>query len=281
MGVCYVTIAYGDGEAVFGEASMLLVSLLAYAPSPRDLLVVTDHPERFAWLSEDVRTHAVSRAQLNTWQGVRPFSMRVKLEVARAVAPGDRAIVLLDADTLATTDLSPFAEALGRGALFMHTREFELGSSRRRGNRALWQTLRGRTFAGWEFREDDAMWNSGVLAAGPRDVPLLAEALRVYDAMGAAGVRHFATEQLVEGLVLERTGRLREARPWFTHYWGNKGSYDAEIAARLADVKSRRLTPHEAAEALRARPIALPAEVRPGKIEKVRRWFRRYGDGSR
>ena len=46
--------------------------------------------------------------------------------------------------------------------------------------------------------------------------------MQLYDAMGAAGVRHFATEQLVEGVVLGRTGRLEPAEAWFAHYWGNR-----------------------------------------------------------
>ena len=276
MRVRYVTIAYGARESTYRQASMLLLSLLAYAPSPRELLVITDHPEHFEWLTGHVQTHAVTTAQLTAWQGIQPLSMRMKLEVAVAMALPDRALVLLDADTLATRELSAFEAALAEGALFMHKREFELGSSRRSGNRALWQALQGRTFGGWQFRADDAMWNSGVLAVGPADVPLLTGALKLYDAMAAAGVRHFATEQLVEGLVLGRTGRLREAQPWFMHYWGNKESYDVEIAARLARAKAQGLTPREAAETLRARPITLPAESRLGKIEKVRRWIRRH-----
>jgi hypothetical protein len=280
MEVRYVTIAYGPGEAVYRQASMLLLSVLAHAPAAPELLVITDHPERFRWFDGIVRAHAVTSQELQSWQGREPFSMRAKLEIARATAPAAGGLVLLDADTIATADLAPMAAALAGGALFMHKREFALGSSTRRGNRALWQELRGRTFAGWEFRADDAMWNSGVMAMGARDRALIADALQLYDAMGDAGVRHFATEQLVAGVVLGRTGRLREALPWFTHYWGNKENYDVKIAQRLEDAKQRGRTPLEAARELGSRPIALPAESRPGKIEKVRRWVRRHTERS-
>ena len=47
--VRYLTLAYGENERVYDQASMLLLSLIAYAPAPRELVVVTDHPERFAW----------------------------------------------------------------------------------------------------------------------------------------------------------------------------------------------------------------------------------------
>jgi hypothetical protein len=91
--------------------------------------------------------------------------------------------------------------------------------------------------------------------------------------MGADGIRHFATEQLVEGVVLGRTGRLRPAADWFTHYWGNRQGYDAEIARRLADAFLEGLTVKEAAERFRQTPITLPAEVRSTRSEKLRRWI--------
>lgn len=93
--------------------------------------------------------------------------------------------------------------------------------------------------------------------------------------MAAAGVRHFATEQLVVGLVLGRTGRLREASECIRHYWGNKAQFDRDIATRLDAARRAGLSPIAAAAALRANPVDLPAEVRHGKLEKVRRWFTR------
>jgi hypothetical protein len=165
--------------------------------------------------------------------------------------------------------------ALAGGALFMHTREFALGGSRRPGNRALWRALQARTFAGWEFRSDDAMWNSGVIGLGAADLRLIDDALHLYDTLGSAGVRHFATEQLVVGLVLGRTGRLRAASEWFTHYWGNKSQFEREIERRLQAYRHQALSPPAAADALRRDPIDLPAEVRLGRVQKVLRWMGR------
>lgn len=271
----YVTLAYGGGAAVYRQASMLLVSLLAYAPPPRELVVVTDNPSHFSWLAGAARVHAVTAAQVSAWQGPQPFSMRVKLEVARAMAPTDGALILLDADTLAVADLAQMIAALARRSLFMHTREFELAGSRRRGNRTLWHELRGRRFGGWRFLPNDAMWNSGIIALNAADVTLMGEALQLYDAMGKAGIRYFATEQLVIGVVFGRTGRLREAARWFVHYWGNKAQFDREIARRLGAVSSGGLSPEAAAEHLRSDPFDLPAERRLGKIGKLRRWLAR------
>jgi hypothetical protein len=268
----YVTLAYGEAEPVYRQATMLLVSLIAFAPEPRELMVVTDHPERLQWLADAVQVHTVTSGQLTAWRGRDPFSMRQKLEIARETAPEQGALVMLDADTLAARNLAPMVEALAGRALFLHKREFELGRSRRRGNLRLWKEISSRTFAGWYFRPGDAMWNSGVIAMPAADTPLIDQALLLYDAVADAGIRHFATEQLVAGQVLGRTQRLREAAPWITHYWGNKNSYDAEIARRLKEAQAGGLSPAAAAEAYRRKPINLPAEVRPGMFAKLARW---------
>jgi hypothetical protein len=207
--------------------------------------------------------------------GASPFSMRQKLEAARAVMPAEGGLALLDADTMATTDLGPFEESLASGSLLMHKREFELGASSRAGNRKLWSELQGRTFGRWEFGATDSMWNSGVLALPASDAGLLDDALALYDAMAEAGIRHFATEQLVVGMMFARTRRLRPAERWFVHYWGNKENFDLEISRRLEQFHRRRATPRDAAEALRNAPILLPAEVRPHKLAKLRRWLGR------
>ena len=88
-------------------------------------------------------------------------------------------------------------------------------------------------------------------------------------------MRHFATEQLVEGIVFGRTGRLRAAEPWFAHYWGNKSGYDAEIARRLSEAFLEGMTVKEAAAHYAQRPLDLPVEVRPTRPDKLRRWFSR------
>ncbi len=273
----YVTLAYGDASGVYRQSLMLLLSLVAYAPEPYEIVVATDRPEYFVWFGTRIEIAYLDRALLDAWRGADPFSMRQKLALMRTAWPEAGAIAFLDCDVLARQHLGSFVERLQGGDLFMHKHEYDLGRSPRRGNRELWEQLRGRTFGPWEVREGDAMWNSGVLAAPAVDRPLFDRALQLYDDMAAAGVRHFATEQLVEGVVLGRTERLRAADPWFVHYWGNKAGYDAEISRRLADAFIEGLSVKEAAARYRAQPIDLPAEVRPTRIEKIARWLDKSG----
>jgi hypothetical protein len=277
--VRYVTLAYGGRADVYRQSLMLLTSLVAHAPDPFELVVATDRPECYVWFGTRVEIEYLDAARLEAWRGPRPFSMRQKLELARLASEVDRkpraaAMVLLDADVIARRSLHDFVERLVAGRLFMHRKEYVLSESRRRGNRELWASLRRVPAAiATDFRRDDAMWNSGVLAVPAADRELLDSALAMYDALGDSGVRHFATEQLVEGVVLGRTGRLEPADPWFTHYWGNKPGYDAEIARRLADAFVEGLTVTEAAARFRESPIDLPVEVRATRREKLARWF--------
>jgi hypothetical protein len=269
----YATMAYGEAPAVYRQAVMLLVSLLAHAPEPREIVVVTDHPERFVWFGTRVEIEYLPAELLAGWRGTPAVSMREKLEVARKLMPDRGALVLLDADTLATADLGGFVDRLSGGAVFMHTCEYELRRRRRPGDQPFLRALRGATFAGWRMGDDERMWNSGVLALRAADRGLLDDARRLYDAMVEAGVRHFALEQFAAGAVLGRTGRLEPAQPWFVHYWGNKAGYDAQVAPRLADAFLRGDSVKEAVADYRANPIDLPPEVRATPWQKVRTWL--------
>ncbi len=265
----YVTLAYGDAPGVYRQSLMLLVSLVAHAPEPYELVVATDRPDYYVWFGTRVEIEYLDPARLEAWRGPAQFSMRQKLELIRAAAvPGKDATVLLDADVLARKPLDAFAARLRAGELFMHKHEYVLSQSRRSGNRKLWAAL-----SGLGYRADDSMWNSGVLAIGPADRGLLDEALAMYDALAVSGPRHFATEQLVEGVVLGRTGRLHPAEEWFAHYWGNKPGYDAELSRRLADAFIEGLSVKDAAARYRENPIDLPVEVRQTKRQKLVRWI--------
>jgi len=280
--VRYVTLAYGAAPGVYRQSLMLLLSLVAHAPEPYELVVATDRPEFYVWFGTRVEIEYLDFARLTAWRGPAPFSMRQKLELARAATPTvdaglsripPAATVLLDADVLATAPLGSFVQRLRGGELFMHKKEYVLSESRRAGNRRLWASLRASPAFG--FRKDDAMWNSGVLAVPAADRALLDRSIELYDRLGEAGLRHFATEQLVEGVIFGRTGRLHPADQWFAHYWGNKPGYDAEIARRLADAFIEGMTVKEAAARYRERPIDLPVEVRATRTAKLTRWLGR------
>jgi len=271
----YVTLAYGGNADVYRQSVMLLVSLVAFAPEPYELVVATDRPEFYVWFGTRVDIQYIDASLLRAWQGPEPFSMRQKLMLLRTAWPESGAIALVDADVLARADLAAFADGLRTGSIFMHKREYTLSQTRRPGHRRVWSALRDTPLAGYTPSAEDAMWNSGVVALPAADRPLLDQAIALYEEMGKQGFRHFAAEQLAEGLVFGRTGRLRAAEPWFAHYWGNKVGYDPEIARRLAQAFLEGLSIKEAAAAYAAAPIELPVELRPTRSQKLGRWLSR------
>jgi hypothetical protein len=269
----YVTLAYGSSPALYRQSVMMLVSLVAFAPEPFELVVATDHPDRYVWFGTRVDIQFLDASLLRLWQGRQPFSMRQKLMLLRAAWPDSGAIVLADADVVAKANLSAFVDRLHAGSLFMHKREYTLSRTRRPGHRRVWRALQRTALENYKPSSEDAMWNSGIVALPAADRALLDQAIALYDQMGQRGFRHFAAEQLAEGLVFGRTGRLRAAEPWFVHYWGNRYGYDAEIARRLATAFLEGQSVKDAADAYARAAIDLPVEVRATRTQKLRRWL--------
>jgi hypothetical protein len=126
----YVTLAYGDAPGVYRQSVMLLVSLLAHAPEPYELIVTTDNPAAYVWFGTRVEIDYLDAARLTAWRGRQPFSMRQKIELARlasaGIHDGGAATVMLDADVLAVKPLDSFVARLTAGDLFMHKKEYVL-----------------------------------------------------------------------------------------------------------------------------------------------------------
>ena len=270
----YVTLAYGDAPGVYRQSLMLLVSLVAHAPEPYELVVATDRPDCYVWFGTRVEIEYLDSARLDGVARPAPVLDAPEAGTGRPRRRGvrlgkDPATVLLDADVLARKPLGPFVARLRAGELFMHKQEYVL--SREPAPRQPQALGVAPQLDGVRVPGGRRMWNSGVLGVPTADRGLLDEALALYDALGVGGLRHFATEQLVEGVVLGRTGRLQPAEEWFAHYWGNKPGYDAEIARRLADAFIEGMSVKEAAARYREKPIDLPVEVRPDQAPRSSR----------
>ena len=70
--VRYVTLAYGDAPGVYRQSLMLLVSLVAHAPDPYELVVATDRPERYVWFGTRVEIEYVRSVAAGSMEGIRP-----------------------------------------------------------------------------------------------------------------------------------------------------------------------------------------------------------------
>ena len=160
----YVTLAYGSDPAIYRQSVMMLVSLVAFAPEPYELIVATERPELYVWFGTRVEIQYLDASLLRAWQGTEPFSMRQKLMLLRTAWPDGGAIVLVDADGVARTDLSAFVDGVRTGGVFMHKREYTLSRTHRPGHRRVWKHLQRTRLDGYTPSGEDAMWNSGVVS---------------------------------------------------------------------------------------------------------------------
>ena len=269
----YVLMTFGDDDFRYWQAHWCVLGLLAYAPKPCEIVMATDHPERFSWFGDALRLHVVEAKE---WIGPSGYFLRTLIktvELGFLLEPAAEIVVYTDTDTVARQELSPLIEAVRAGKILLDRHEYTLATRRRKGSQALWNQVRGQDWAGLRISESTEMWNTGVTALRRSDAPLIDKALAATDAMLAAGRRHYLTEQIAMSAALTGDGRAHEvnpagADPMIVHYWGNKDGWNAAIAGHLASIHHRGLNVSEATAWLRAHPIKLPPVV------KVRWWHR-------
>jgi hypothetical protein len=268
----YALFVFGDHIATHCQAWLALLTTMAHAGQPAEFVVLTDHPALYAWFGSRVSALPVTEATMREWRGSSGFFWRMKIQAVRyAASLGPAHVVYLDSDILARQPLAPLSAALAAGAVFMHEREFALGTSRRRGHRQLARQLVGTSSAGVTVTADTAMWNAGVVAVGAAHHGLLDQTLERCDAFCRSGT-HTLLEQLAFSVSLSTTGRLGPASAWFDHYWGNKPGFQHAITAQLAELQVRGMHVEQAIAFVAAHPIQRPLMVR-------RRWWNRYFAG--
>ena len=88
----YATMAYGDEPGVYRQAVMLVVSLIAHAPEPYEIVIATDHPERFVWFGTRVEIEFLTADRFAAWRRTPTVSLREKLELRGLPVPAWRAV---------------------------------------------------------------------------------------------------------------------------------------------------------------------------------------------
>ena len=263
-------VCFGERDQWYAQSYLAILNALARTPAPAEVVVTTDHPERYRWFGDRVQIEALTAHRIEEWSGPQRFVWRAVLKaiVETASRPPPADFLYCDTDTLARRPLDGLFAALRSGHVFLDRRESLL--CRRRGDHhRLWNQVRGRTFLGNRVDERTEMWNSGVVGVGIDNVHLLQNALDLCDAITGAGVSNRLVEQLSQSTVLQSTGRLREAAPWIDHYWGNKAGYDVAVHEQVARILVCGMDVGQAIEFARDNPIRKPLRVKP-------RWWHPY-----
>ena len=257
-------VSFGDRDEWYAQAHLAILTALARIPPPCEVVVTTDRPEWYRWFGDRIERVLLTPDQIRAWAGPQKFIWRVVLQamVETARMQPRANLLYLDVDTLVREPLDELMAALQDGDVFLDANESPL--HRRSGaHRDLWNQVRGQTFAGIRIDERTEMWNSGVVALGVQNLHLVEDALRLCDAMTATGVDNRLVEQLSQSVALQVSGRLRQARPWIDHYWGNKPGYNASVHEQLATILIRAMDVDEAIAYVREHPIRRRLRVKP------------------
>ncbi len=275
----YALMTFGPDDFRYWQAHYCLLTVLAYAPRPCEVVMATDQPDRFAWFGDRVRVHALSAEGLAQWKGERNYFLRTLIQTLRlgtALQPAAGVAVYLDTDTAVQASLQPLLDATAAGQVAMDRREYNLFGHGKKGSKRLWNLVGGKSWCGVPVDQGTDMWNTGITAVRAADFTLVDKALGICDAMLAAGCDHYLTEQIAMSAVLGQPGRAVEVNPpgkppLVAHYWGNKDGWNNDICQRLATIHLRGMGVDEAAAYVAANPIRRPL------VMKTRWWHKALG----
>ena len=266
----YALMTFGPDDFRYWQAHYCLLTVLAHAPRPCEVVMATDQPERFRWFGDHVRVHALTADELARWKGERGYFLRTLIQTLRlgtALQPSAGVTVYLDTDTAVRSSLQPLIDAALAGNVAMDRREYNLAGHGKKGSDRLWRAVGERSWCGVPVDRSTDMWNTGITAVAAADFPLVDQALAACDAMLAAGCDHYLTEQIAMSATLARPGRTVEvnppgSEPLVAHYWGNKDGWNDEICRQLATIHLRGLDVPAAAAYVAANPIRRPLVVK-------------------
>lgn len=205
-------LAYGPRGGLHREAAVALLTLQAYAPPGSDIVLLTDRPDHYRWFGNSITIDRLTPATVRAWRGPFDDQFRPSLEALRRLAEDSAAdVVLAGTDTMARRDLTPLAERLAAGVVFMHRREYPLAAPPRKGDRSLAQEIVGRTWRGITPDRAASMWNAGVVASSRRHADIFDRTLAVFDEIRPV-TEYFAVDQSRAVLCWPHTLRSRRRR---------------------------------------------------------------------
>jgi hypothetical protein len=260
-------VSFGERDEWYAQAHLAILTALAHLPRPFEVVVTTDRPGWYRWFGDRIVVRPLLPEDLVAWSGPQKFVWRVVLKsLVETALRSEANFLYLDTDTLVRKPLDDLIAALQAGDVFLHALESPLHARRTGSHRGLWEQARGR----FSVDEKTELWNSGVVGLGAQNLGLLPKALALCDEMTAAGVESWLTEQLAQSIVYQSTGRLRAARPWIDHYWGNKPGYNESVRERLSTILMRGMDVDTAVQYVRDNPVPQrPLRVKP-------RWWQKY-----
>lgn len=225
----------GSHAPHYHQANFSILSWLAYGRGIDRIVMMTDSPDYFRFVDDErVIVQPIGAERFTEWRGEHEFFWRIKIKAMQAVTeryPGSH-VVYLDGDTFCLRDPAPLRQRLDEGSNLMHAREGALAELPTRSEKKMWRDAGGKTFAAVTITAAHQMWNAGVVAVAAQNVGhVLPTALRLCDAMCAAGVERRLIEQFSLSVACGLDRPVLPAGGVVAHYWGNKAGWDPLVEA--------------------------------------------------
>lgn len=219
------------GEEYINECKYSILKLLEFynlRPPEIQVHVFTDKPQEFESMIPffhrfEIKT--LTNRDLAEWRGTPPNNYRVKAMAIKDFLDKHSGNVLFcDTDTVLLRPLELLFTEVADGAVYMHQFEGEIAAGS--AFKKLHKHLTGNTVttvdvssfasaAKWQ------MWNSGIVALNHGKKALLADVVKLTDYIYSKAKNH-TSEQLAISYCLSQAGTIREAAPYFYHYWNLK-----------------------------------------------------------
>ncbi len=258
-----VFLAFGNSSEIYQQVHAAALSVLAASPDSCEIIVFTNRPHRFSWLSPLIRVEHIDDNELRLWKAGQNHYFRAKfLALKRTAAMGHAHLIYLDSDVLIRHSLNEIVSDLNKNVFFMHAKEKKLGERKTSNRLPLLKKTLGRDFEDITITEETVMFNAGVIAIPANEHHFIEKAFLIHEAMLSQGVNHWLMEQLSWSALLGSTFRLRESKNYILHYWGNKLAFQKAINSFLAEILINGCTPREAAENYSIEKFDLPLRVK-------------------
>jgi hypothetical protein len=228
-------LVFGNNLQNHFQAHFSILSFLRQKSSGlAGITVVTDAPDFYQHLIQEITVHTLSASTLQEWQGKHKFFWRAKikaLEYAARQHP-DAPLLYLDTDTFLHGSLAQMSQELAAGTAFMHEAEGTLASLTSKTERRMWQQVKERSFGGVVMHKRHLMWNAGAVGIpAAQNLGAIGLALHICDELCEQQVTPRLIEQFALSVALAETYSLQAARPYIGHYWSTKDDWNAGISA--------------------------------------------------
>ena len=232
----FVYIDYGPSPDIATELKYSLATLMAeYSGREPEVVIYTDKPDVYAGLRARVNLRPFG-GDFERWSRGGSYAHRVKpCVLIDALETFDDDCALVDSDTFVRPGFAAaFAAATWAGGVAMDVFEKADPLPAAAGFAADLPTLGRYTYEGAASR----MYNSGLVAARRRHIPLLKDAVALIDAFREAGHDPLNIEQLALSEAFRRGDEsIAEMRPWFEHY--HRPSQKRYMRPRIATLFER------------------------------------------